>query len=105
MYKVGISQSTRRIPSLVKAHGMQGEQSVIGPWREPSSRVPSASVLPLILIDSHLPMPIDHLLVVDFEATCDEGEEDLSRLEQNNQHEIIEFVSTAPPGHHSLAFC
>jgi len=41
-------------------------------------------------------MPIDHLLICDFEATCDAGEEELlSRLEQSNQHEIIEFVSTA----------
>ena len=104
MYKVGISQSTRRIPSLVKA---RYARRTVSHWTLARTvlTVPSASVLPLILIDSHLPMPIDHLLVVDFGATCDEGEEDLSRLEQNNQHEIIEFVSTAPPGHHSLAFC
>ena len=41
-------------------------------------------------------VPIEDILILDFEATCDAGAEELlSRLEQSNQHEIIEFVSTA----------
>ena len=40
---------------------------------------------------SSRPQTVEHLIVVDFEATCDSGEECLTRLQQCDRHEIIEF--------------
>ena len=57
---------------------------------------PSLVAPTLLICDSAISMAIDHLLICDFEATCDAGEEELlSRLEQCHQHEIIEFVRVA----------
>lgn len=42
-------------------------------------------------------MPIDSIIVLDFEATCDEGEEEtLTRLQQTDVHEIIELCVRPP---------
>lgn len=37
------------------------------------------------------PPPVEHLLILDFEATCENTEDGLTRLEQCTRHEIIEF--------------
>jgi hypothetical protein len=36
---------------------------------------------------------IETILVLDFEATCDDAEPELTRLQQTDIHEIIDFVS------------
>jgi hypothetical protein len=39
------------------------------------------------------PATIDYAIVIDFEATCDSSDDELTRLQQCDTHEIIEFVS------------
>lgn len=36
-------------------------------------------------------LPVEHLIVIDFEGTCDPSDEALTRLQQCDIHEIIEF--------------
>ena len=34
----------------------------------------------------------DYAILIDFEATCDSNDDELTRLAQCDRHEIIEFV-------------
>ena len=38
------------------------------------------------------PIAPDYAILVDFEATCDTTDDELTRLQQCDTHEIIEFV-------------
>ena len=40
---------------------------------------------------------IEHIIVLDFEATCDKADDALTRLQQCDAREIIEFVRAQPP--------